>query len=54
VTGTAPGDMLEWTQEIVREDGEVLVRCVSRQLLVGLAESQVTAEGVVAALTAQA
>jgi acyl-CoA thioester hydrolase len=54
LTGTAPGDLLEWTQEIVRGDGDVLVRCVSRQQLVGLAESQLTAEGVVAALTARA
>jgi acyl-CoA thioester hydrolase len=54
VTGTAPGDVLEWTQEIARAGGEVLVRCVSRQQLTGLAESALTADAVVAALTARA
>ena len=41
-------------EEIARAGGQVLVRCVSRQQLTGLDESSVTAEAVLAALTARA
>jgi acyl-CoA thioesterase FadM len=51
VTGTA-GDHLEWTQEIrCAGDDAVMIRAVSQQRPLGLAEAGLTGEAVLAALT---
>ena len=52
LTGSADGGMaLVWSKEIQHDEGEVLVRCVSRQQLRGLEADGLTSTEVLAALT---
>src|SRR5579859_1423847 len=52
--GTANPDLLEWTQEITRSDGEALLRCRSLQQICGLDAGAPRPAGIIKALTSEA